>query len=68
MSDYRRVCPVTSWADLERLLLIGEAGLHVDSAMRAHLSMVEVEVCRHVGGDHLDVGDALLLPGRMDRG
>ena len=49
MSEYRRRCPAASWVVLERLLLIGEAGLHVDSAMRAHLSMVEVEVGQHVG-------------------
>ena len=50
MSEYRRGCPVTSWVDLERLCGIGEAGLHVDSAMRR----------RRTGRC-----DAMLLPGRM---
>ena len=44
MSEYRRRCPVASWGDLERLSGIGEAGPTWLDAMRAHLSMVEVEV------------------------
>ena len=50
MSDYRRGCPIASWGDLERLSCIGEAGPTWLDAMRAHLSMVEVEVSQHVGG------------------
>ena len=35
--------------------------------VRCAVSSVEVEVGHHVGGAHLDVGDAMLLPGRMVR-
>jgi hypothetical protein len=49
MSEYRRGCPVSCWVDMERLWRIAGAWPTWLDAMRAHLSMVEVEVGQHVG-------------------
>ena len=70
MSDYRRGCPSSSWVDLERLCGIDAPAYMVRCDARSPLygrgrGRGQCRpACRCA---HLDVGDALQLPGRIVR-